>query len=149
MSWNPFKCTHSEKQITMGTEAEAPLTHKFAYPSVKKFLRQPPIPLYQSRLQIVIVSFLKGPKMWKLYEDKSMLHAGCLSSSHSMAFSWSGHMQMDTALEYDYSFIKFTHTHTHTQTHFTSKPNATLWQCSSNLHTAWNYHHAVFTSLDH
>jgi len=47
----------------MGTEAGAPLMHKFAYPSAKKFLGQPPIPLYQSLLPIVIVSFLKGPKM--------------------------------------------------------------------------------------
>jgi len=47
-----------------------------------------------------------------------MVYAGCLSTSHSMAFSWSGHMQMDTVLEQDNSFVIFTYTHTHT--HFTS-----------------------------
>jgi len=142
MNRNPFKCTHSEKKkITMGTEqAGVPLIHKFAYPSAKKFLGQPPIPLHQSLLQIVIGSFLKGQKMWKLQEDKSLQHAGCLSTSHSMAFSSSGHMQMGTVPEQDNSFIKFTHT-LHRQL------DAILWQCSSNLHIAWNYHHAIFTSL--
>jgi len=124
----------------MGTEAGVPLMHKFTYPSAKKFLGQVPIPLYQSLLQIVIGSFLKGPKIRKWHADKSMLHAGCLSTSHSMAFSWSGNMQLGTILEQDNSLVKFTHT-------LHKQPNATLWQCSSNLHTARNYHHATFTSL--
>jgi hypothetical protein len=42
----------------MGTEGGVPLMHKVAYPPAKKFLGQPPIPLYQSLLKIVMGSLL-------------------------------------------------------------------------------------------